>query len=656
MRIRPLATAAAAALVLGVGGPAVAATSAATVAQPAAGSATSGLTLLSLALAGHDIRVGSVALTSSTLSGSPTSKVVVTPVRANGTAYGEQTVTPASSPASVPSFDSAAALPAALGTVASVKSPVFNVTSSSSPAAASKAGAASLGSVSILGLPVALNGTVDVSSVVDGTNALGNKTVSVKNLALPSIADLLAALGLDLSKLPTKTLTDLLAGLNLTDTVVTAAQKALTDAQAALGTAFTDAQAAVDAQQVTVNNLKSQVLTQTAALTAAKADLAAAQPVLSQAKTAATEANVAMTQAQATYDAAVSPVQIAATLLGMTVDQYAAANSGLAIVQTFTAAKAALTSAQAVSAAAAADLADAQSIADAANAAVAAAQAAVDATQALLDSAVALLNTLLNTLNNLLGQLGPQINALLAAVTAVLDGTPLVSIDSFTVETQAMVTSATAGGQVAKVTGGEIQGVHVLGTDVLQNVLGNTKIDVLALTGSTLSQVTSELSALTGVLSSVLSAVPGLTVPAPTVGLLTKSTSTSIANGFGTAQNSVQALSISIPAITLPAALALPSAASLPAITGVPNLAGALGIAAVGDLVSQPMTISVGTLSENATFRPATVAAPGSAPGSTPPAAGPPLATTGLPAGVAVLAFLLVGFGLVIRRRLAAEV
>jgi len=161
------------------------------------------------------------------------------------------------------------------------------------------------------------------------------------------------------------------------------------------------------------------------------------------------------------------------------------------------------------------------------------------------------------------------------------------------------------------------------------------------------------VSALTGVLSSVLSAVPGLSIPAPKVELLSKTTSTGIANGFGTAKNTVKALSITIPAITLPASLALPSAASLPAISGVPNLAGALGINAVGDLTSQVVVISVGTLSEDATFAPAAVAvAP--AP-ETPPTAGPPLATTGLPAGIAVLALLLVGAGLVLRRRFITE-
>jgi hypothetical protein len=194
--------------------------------------------------------------------------------------------------------------------------------------------------------------------------------------------------------------------------------------------------------------------------------------------------------------------------------------------------------------------------------------------------------------------------------------------------------------------------VHVLGTDVLKNVLGNTKIDVLDLTGSTLSQVTSKVSALTGVLSSVLSAVPGLTVPAPKVELLTKTTSTDIVNGFGTAQNSVNALRVSIPAITLPAALALPNAASLPALSGVPNLKGALGINAVGDLTSQAMTLSVGTLSEQAKFRPATVA---SAPETTTPdtTVTPELPRTGLPAGIAVLGILMVGTALVLRRRMA---
>lgn len=651
MRIRPLAAVAAAALVAGLVGPAVAAAAPAAP-RPAAGTATSELTLLGLALAGHDVRVGSVALVSDTVSGRPAAKVVVTPVRADGKAYGEQTVTPANSPGSVPSFDSAAVLPPAVGTLASVKSPVFTVSSSTTSGASAEAGAASLGSASILGLPVTLNGTVDVSSLVNGSNATGSKTVSVKGLALPSIADLLGALGLNLKAVPIKTLTDLLAGLGLADTAVTTAQQALATAEAALGTALTTAQADVDAAQAKLDAAKVDLATRLTALDQAKVPAAQRQQALADAQAQAAAADQAKAAAQASYDSTNAAIAAAAGALpGSAVfNAYLLANPTAAA--TLQAATDSLNNASAAAATAAAALAAAQTAAQAATAAVNAAQALVDTAQALVTSLSAVLSTLLATLNGLLGQVAPQVNALLAAVTAVLDRTPLVSVDSFTVRTQALVTSARPGGQSATVVGGEIQGVHVLGTDVLKNVLGNTRIDVLDLTGSVLSQVTAKVDALTGVLSSVLSTVPGLTVPAPKVRLLTKSTSTSIAGGFGTAQNSVQALSISIPAITLPAGLALPNAASLPGISGVPDLKGTLGIAAVGDLTSKPITLGVGTLSEQASFRPAVTSVSPAAP---PRAGTPQLATTGLPAGAAVLGLLLVGFALVVRRRFTAQ-
>jgi hypothetical protein len=643
VRIRPLATAAAAALVLGVGGPAVAATSAAPAApaaKPPAGTATTGLTLLSLALAGHDLRVGSVALTTSTASGTPSSEVVVTPVKADGKVYGEKTVTSANSPASVPSFDSAAVLPAALRSVVSVKSPVFTVSSSTSPAAAAKAGTATLGSVTVLGLPVKLDGTVDVSSVVSGTNAAGNKVVAVKNLALPSIADILGALGLDLSVVPVKMLSQLVTRLDLVNTTVSAAQKALADAEAALGTALTNAQTSADQAQAAVAAQTADVANKTASADAA---LAAAQ----QANSAVGATTTARDTAATAFNAKLSAIP-ASVGLGLP----SGYNTPAGYESLSAAQKSTVETAVPGTAAAAADfataanqLATAQSTAAAAAAASAAATAALNAAKAALAAAQAALAAALATLNGLLGQLSPQITSLLAALTTVLDATPLVSVDSFTVETQALVTSASAGGQTAKVVGGEVQGVHVLGTDVLANVLGNTRIDVLDLAGSTLSQVTAKIDGLNAILAGVLSAVPGLTVPAPQVDLLTKSASTSIANGFGNAQNSVSALSVSIPAITVPAALQLPNAAALPAISGVPNLKGALGINAVGDLTSQAMTLRVGTLSEQASFRPASGT-------TTPPGAGgPPLATTGLSSTLAVLGLLLLGFGLVVRRR-----
>lgn len=658
MRIHPLAAAATAAALLGaVAGPALAGTSDA----PAAGTATSSLNVLHLSLGGHEIAIGTVALSSDTLSGTPLSKVVVTPLSADGMAYGERTITPASSPASVPSFDSSATLPAALSTVATVKSPVVNVTSSDSNGASSKAGATSLGAVRLLGLPVALDGTVDVSSLVNSTNALGEKTLTVKNLALPSIADVLGALGLDLSKLPVKTLTDLLAGLNITDTAVTTAQQALGAAQAALNAQIQSAQAAVDATQTQLDAAKADLATQLSKLDAAKVDLTAAQAAVSAAQQANDAAVAAQTTAKSQLDAATGAIT-AVLLPGQTLSGYLSLFPNSTLTTTYNSALDAYNTATALVTSTGTDLANAKTAADVAQTAVNTLQAAVDAAQKLVTDLTATLNSLLDTLKTLLSQLAPQSNALIAAVTAVLDRTPLVSVDRFTVQTKANVTSASSGGQTAKVVGGEIQGVHVLGTDVLSNVLGSTSINLLDLTGSTLSQVTSKIDALTGVLSTVLSAVPGLSVPAPQVGLLTKSTSTGIAGGFGTAADSVKALSVTLPAITLPAALALPNAAQLPAFTGVPDLTAtsvALRAAAVGDLVSKPITIALGTLSEQAKFRPASVTAPTAptTPTTTPTTTTgtPELPRTGLPVGVAVLGLLLVGAGVAVRRRLVSE-
>jgi multidrug efflux pump subunit AcrA (membrane-fusion protein) len=592
-----------AALLIGAAAGPAAARSTAVDAAPAAGTATSALEILSLALANHTLKVGNLALVSDTVSGDPVSKVVVTPLTLDGTAYGEQTVTPASSPATVPVVDSSAVVPAALAGLAAVKSPAFDVSASNTDGASSKAGAASLGSVSVLGIPLSLDGTVDVSSLVDTSNALGEKNVTVKNVALPSIADLLAALGLDLPKLPIDTLTNLLKGLNLTSTAVATAQKALTDAQAASAAATAAAQKAVDDQQAVVNAATADLAAKVSALDAAKTTLATAQSTLAAAQAA-----------------------VAALPLGAVVP----ANLTAAV----TSAQASVTTAQT---------------------AVTAAQAAVDAAQKVLTDATTLLNSLLATLNGLLAQVAPQLDALLAAITGLLDGTPLVSIDSISIQTQALVTSAEEGGQTAKIVGGEVVGLHVLGTDVLNNVLGSSSVDVLDLVGSTLTSVNTAISGLTGTLSSVLSNVPSLpslSIPAPQIGLFTKSTSTDIAGGFGLAQNSLKALTITIPAITLPAAVALPNAASLPAISGLP-VSGALGTAAVGDLVSKPITLGLVTLSEQSKFHPAVTAAPG---GATPPTATPEtpnLATTGMPAGIALFAILLIGGALVLRRRLA---
>jgi flagellin-like hook-associated protein FlgL len=632
----------------------------------AGGNASSALTLLSLALAGHDVRVGAVTLTSDSLTGAPSSTVTVTPLKVDGTAYGEQTVHPGDAPASIPVVDSSSVAPAALGALASVKSPAFTASSTNADGSSARAGTASLGSVRVLGLPVQLDGAVGVTSAVDRTSALGEKTLTIENLALPSVADLLAALGLDLSKLPTATLTALVTKLSLVNGPITTAQQALDAAELTIKTELAAANAAVADATAKAKTATADVAGKNSALGAAQNELnarttvlqplkdalAAAQANLTAANKPVADATAALAAAlsaagltQAAYDALSPTVQAAVPGVGPALTALAAAqSSSAASVSTATAAVTSATTA----------LASAQSVADAAKVAFDAAQAAVTVANQALTTALAAVAAAKAALATLLVQVQPQATKLVAAVTAALDTTPLVSIDRLTVQTQAMVKSAKAGGQSAKVVGGEVQGLRVLGTDVLKNVLGNSTISLFDLTGSTLASVTGKVNGLTGVLSGMLSNVPTLptlSVPAPKVELLTKTTSTSITGGFGVAQDSVRALQITIPAITLPAEIALPNAAQLPAFSGL------LRAQAVGDLTSRQVVLGLGTLTEQARFRPAALrVTPGTAttPGT---GVGTPaqLPNTGLPAGIAVFGVVLVAGAVLLRRRLAEE-
>ncbi|MBC7644028.1 MAG: MMPL family transporter, partial [Thermoleophilia bacterium] len=58
-----------------------------------------------------------------------------------------------------------------------------------------------------------------------------------------------------------------------------------------------------------------------------------------------------------------------------------------------------------------------------------------------------------------------------------------------TVISRASATSAKAGDQRATVVGGEVAGLRVLGTDVLSNVLGTTKVDLAGITAAQLAAV-----------------------------------------------------------------------------------------------------------------------------------------------------------------------
>lgn len=545
--------------------------------RPAAGRASSALSLFTATAGGHVLRVGDVALLSDTLSGSPISTVVVTPLTVDGAAAGTHTVTPASARHPIPVQSS----PSALSGFAALTSPSFTASATNVPSSA--AGAASLGSVSLLGLPVPFSGSLELGSTVNAkTGAVGFTTVVLKNLALPSLGELLAALGLDVSKLPGGTLGDLVRALDLATPAVTVAQ------------------AAVDAVSGQVQSTRAAVAGATAALSKATQSAGAAATVAN----SATAALVALL-------AQLPPGTVLALPGANTIAGYAslpAASQAVvnAAVPGVASAFSALTTAATARTAA-------QRVLGSATATLGTLQVARDALQATLTSTLAPLRTLL---------------------TGVLDSTPLVSLDSLSMTSKAAAASNTAGGQTAQLVGGDLTGFKVLGSDVFDHALGTSTIGLADLTNARRRQVMDALGGLTGTLSEVLSNVPGfpaLSIPAPQIALLTQSASTSIVGGFGKASTTVTGLQITLPAITLPGALALPGAASLPAFAG--------GTQAAGLLLSGPVSLSMASLSGAAAFRPAvlpTAPAPTGPLPTTPGTAGPGLPPTGLPpAGLA---------------------
>jgi hypothetical protein len=655
VRPSPLLSAAAAVAVLAaVAGPATAATEPA----PAKGVASSTVSLVGLTAGGHTLSAGTLQLLSDMLGAESVAKILVTPLTANGTAYGQQTITPANSPASTPAASTSSLVPALNG-IAGLTSPVINASSSNDGGEPStSAGAASLGGLSILGLPVALDGSLDVVSAVSKTGgAAGEQTLALDGLALPSIADLLAALGLDLSALPIEVLNELLVELDLVNTAVTTANKALTDATKEIQTQIDAAQAEVDKASAALTAELDKLTAKNGELAAAEKDLADKTAQLEPLKKAVSDAQAQLTAANSELTKATG--DLTALLGTLSISAYEALDPAAkalldptgVIALAYDAYKAAQTSVAAATTlvtTTTADLAAAQSLVDVAAALVTTIKGAIATLQTVIDELQKVLDAAIQVLKNILKTVQPQLDALLGAITAVLDGTPLVSFDSLSIVTQALATSNRAGGQTAKVTGGELSGLQVLGTDVLSDVLGTSKVDLLDLAGTQLTAINGLIGELTGTLSSVLSTVPQfptLSIPAPQVGLLTKSASTDIADGFGVADTSVKGLTIAIPSVSIPTALVLPGAAELPALNGIPQVTGLL--------TSAPISLDLATVASNSRFSPAVTAAPGTGtPGTGTPGTGAPqLPRTGASQALAALAVLLMGAAVVARRR-----
>ncbi len=253
----------------------------------------------------------------------------------------------------------------------------------------------------------------------------------------------------------------------------------------------------------------------------------------------------------------------------------------------------------------------------------------MDTAQAALNAALAALNSALDTV--------------LALAASILD-VPLVSIVSINVSSLAQV-GPKATNRTADVTG-TISGVSVLGADVLAMAgLGST-VDVIGSASAAVNQINSQVrGVLSPVFSALNSAVPGLTVPTPSVEFLTKQTGVGTDGAFGTAFAAVNALTVKIGALTIPTLVALPT---LPALPGITQSAASISTA--------PIAMVVGQLGESARFRPASTTGAPITPGSPGTNGGPTLPSTGAPVGLAVAALVVTGLAVAARRRTAESI
>jgi hypothetical protein len=529
----------------------VASASTTTTTTPAKGSATSSLTVLQLSLLGNTLSAGQIAAVADNSVSPHNVKLVVTPVDSSVTgAVGQQTITPGSAATTVPSSPATASLPNGVG---SITGPTFSVSAADNATGVlTSAALKALGSVTILTMPVNLQ-TASLSNTasVTSTASTAEKSLSIGTIALPSLQDLLAKLGVNLNNL-----LDLLTQANL-------------DKLAGLVTSTTT----------------GAVKTANDAVTAARTAIGANAPTsLSGAQTALTTANGTVTTAQNTLTAANTAFTTALT--GAIANPATSALlAGAGITSSTTAAQ--FLASPLAGNAALASVTSAANAVTAAQTALTAAQAAVTQLQALITALQALITSVLNAVN--------------------ASNDPLASLGGVNVVTKAVAASTPTA--TADVT---VASTHVLGT-------------IAALP---LSQLTSALSTVTSTLSSVLNSVTGVsfTPPSIAIGAPTKSTSSSGSTRHAAA--SISAVTVTMPTLTLPTALALP---------GVPTNVG--GKLVVGQL-AETATYVLGTKTTRTTGKTGK------------------LANTGGSPILPIIAALLVMSGLAIvhrRRRLASD-
>ena len=531
------------------------------------GKATSSLTILSLRIAGQSVALGRVVAVAGNTS-PHVARLVVSPIVYNFPAVsqsgspGQQTITPSSGATTVPA-PAAVALPNGLG---SVKGPTFLAEAKDAAGTVlATAKLSALGKVTLAGVPINLQAaSLNHEAQVLSTGATAEKSLSLGDLSLPSLTDLLSSLGLDLGA----TLDQLTQG-KLTQLVGLVASTS--------SGAIAAANSAVDTAQAGVTQAGA---TPAATLTAAQAQLASAQ-------SDATAKNTAFDTAWSTaYGALGVPAQ---TALSTALAAVPPPLGPLAVPLT-------------------ADQFDA--VVQQGGAGLTALQTAFGATETTLATAAAAAVTaedLATAVNALVDALQNLVNKVLAKINA--DGDPLASLGGVKLTTKAVAAS----------------------TPKASANLSVASLDVLGQAAS-LSTVTDALDTVGSTLASVLNSVPGVTFTPPSisVGKATHSTHTSGTTRFASA--AVTGVTVNLPTLAL-------SGAALP-------------LALPGGVTSGAGSLVLGQLSESASWAPSVSHTSGSpVPGG---AGGPQLGDTGGNVLLPILATVLLGLAVVVRRRWSA--
>src|SRR4051794_5855750 len=244
-----------------------------TTTTPSHGKASSTLTIVRLKIGGQSVSLGRISAVAGTLRTPHTAALTVTPIAYDFPAVGQsgtvgqQTITPANGSVTVPTPPVSKQLPNNLG---SVTGPSFTAQAKDGAAGVlATAKLFTLGKVNLAGvrLPLHLTSLGNLAQVVPA-NATADKTLSIGDLSLPSVNDLLAGLGLDISKLTQDQLAQL-AGVVGT---VSSAIATLNTQIDTLQTQVAGAPATVAAADAAVTTATSALQTQLDALNAALQD------------------------------------------------------------------------------------------------------------------------------------------------------------------------------------------------------------------------------------------------------------------------------------------------------------------------------------------------------------------------------------------------